>query len=169
MQKLKNRKEFPQVPEILLWEVQFEFLTSLSLDESASRLHEMNATKSLFSPSPKAALDSVDQEKILFQLTQWGGALGDGWIVGDLETVGNRTHVRGKLGTSPIVIYPILLIAIGLIAGLVVTLMMWQSLPAFLLVLGLIGFMVFAGYVGIRNTRTRLMSTFKQILAIENE
>jgi len=48
MPKQKKSKGIEQAPEMLLWEIPFEFISPLSLDECSSRLQEINVNKSFF-------------------------------------------------------------------------------------------------------------------------
>ena len=162
MGKSKKGKAHNQAPDMLLWEVAFEFVSPLSLDECSSRLQAINTDKVFLSPTRKAFLSSVESHRILFHLSEPGGRLGEGWAVGYLEGLSeDSTQVSGKVGISPEIIF--LLFGLGL-AGLFLILILFRSFGAFLFLAVLMGTLVYIVYHGVRYIRTNLVNEIKRIL-----
>jgi hypothetical protein len=161
MQKQKKRKEIEQAPDMLLWEIPFEFVSHLSLDECSSRLHAINDSLSILSPRRKVFLSSVEPHKILFNLSEPGSKLGEAWAVGFLEeTSGNGTQVMGKVGISPEIIF--LIIGLG-IAGLILAPAILHSFGAFVFIAILIASLIVVIYLGITHIRTNLVNHLRTI------
>jgi hypothetical protein len=124
----------------------------------------MKSTKArvFFSSHRKVFLSSVEPKKILFHLSEPGGRLGEGWAIGYLEGLSeNGTHVSGKVGISPEIIF--LIFGLGLV-GLFLVPALLQSFGAFLFVVVLMGSLAFVVYHGVQSIRANLISHIKRIL-----
>lgn len=156
------KKEPTRAPEMLLWEIPFEFLSHLSLDECSSRIHEINANKSFFSATRKIYLSSVEQHKILFHLSEPGGKLGEGWAVGYLEEKPDEiTLISGKAGISPEVIITLFMVGV---LGLILAIMSFRSFGTLILSLMVMGSIIFAIFQGIKHIRSSLVNQLRDLL-----
>jgi hypothetical protein len=162
----KPKKDSSRAPEMLLWEIPFEFISPLSLDECSSRIHDINAHKPFLASRRKVFLSSIEPHKILFHLSEPGGKLGDGWAVGYLEESADaQTIVTGNVGISPENIF--LLGALGLM-GIVVLLTEIPSLRALLVTVTIVGSIYAAVFFAIRGIRSNLINQLRNVL-VETE
>ena len=169
MTKQKKRGEANQAPAMLLWETAFEFRSPLSLDECASRIQDINSSKRSPRARRKVFLSSVEENKLLFHLSQPGTRGSGGWAVGYLEGLSEgSTLITGKAGMSPDAIFtiPIMVVAtiiFGLTAG-------FEPLFAcFFFGAALLGLMVAVFYIEIRSTRSNLINTIMRIAEVDGD
>jgi hypothetical protein len=162
MTKSRKRKELEQAPEMLLWEIPFEFASALSLDECSSRLHGINAQHFFFSARRKVFLSSIEPKKVLFHLSASGGRLGEGWAVGYLEeSPGNGTRVMGKVGVSPEILFSFILVGVG---GLLLIPILLRSFGAFLFFATFMAGLLFIIRAGVIHIRVSLVERLRSIL-----
>jgi hypothetical protein len=158
----KSKKDTSRAPGMLLWEISFEFVSPLSLDECSSCIEAINANNPFLSETRKLFLSSVEQHKILFHLSEPAIKSVDGWAVGYLEELPDgNTCVSGKVGVAPEII--ILLGMFG-IMGLVLLPTALSSIRAFLFVVTVVGLILLVIVLVIRHTRSKLIDQLLNLL-----
>ncbi|HEX2906948.1 MAG TPA: hypothetical protein VHO69_08815 [Phototrophicaceae bacterium] len=153
--KPKKKTDGANAPDILVWEIPFEFISPFSVDECCERLQDIKPEKSFNTRNMTIWLASIDSQNVSFQLAEAGGRLNDTWAMGDLEMLPDATtRIRGKVGRSPEIIF--LFLGLG-VMFLVLIPVMLKSVTGLLFVILVIGCISALIYYGFKSSRENLL------------